>query len=81
MADKHCEQEQATLSQLRRGLALAKKQVNRHSSEAQTFEDSISVSRSMVMEAQQSMIDASQDGGTASNKSQQVVNIPKSGSA
>lgn len=81
MADKHCEQEQATLSQLRKGLALAKKQVNRHSSEIQSFEQSIMISRSMITEVQNSIADASQEGVGASDKTPQNANTSRSGSA
>eukprot|EP00746_Dinoflagellata_sp_MGD_P167357 gnl/MRDRNA2_/MRDRNA2_97909_c0_seq1.p1 gnl/MRDRNA2_/MRDRNA2_97909_c0~~gnl/MRDRNA2_/MRDRNA2_97909_c0_seq1.p1 ORF type:complete len:265 (-),score=76.71 gnl/MRDRNA2_/MRDRNA2_97909_c0_seq1:61-855(-) len=74
MADKHCEQEQATLSNLRKGLALAKKQMSRHTSEIQTYEESLMVSRSMMTEAKESIVaNASQEGGEPSSKSQQVA--------
>jgi hypothetical protein len=77
MADKHCEQEQATLSQLRRGVALAKKQVSRHNSEIQTYEESLMASRSMMAEAKDSCtVDASREGGETSSKSQQVASGP-----
>jgi len=74
MADKHCEQEQATLSNLRKGLALAKKQMGRHNGEIQTYEESLMVSRSMMTEAKESILpNASQEGGEPSPKSQQVA--------
>lgn len=77
MADKHCEQEQSTLSTLRKGLALAKKHINRHDNEIQSFEASIAASQSLMMEAANSMADASQEAA----KSQQAASTSQRGSA
>lgn len=70
-ADKHCEEEQATLLQLRKGLALARKHLARHEDEAQKLEESIMQSRSIISDAAlySSMAEMSQEPGSAQTTS------------
>jgi len=81
MADKHCEQEQATLSHLRKELQMAKGHVSRNTSEIQSHEGSISMYRSIMTEHQSSMVDASLETKDTSTKSHQVPSSSQSGSA